>query len=271
MSIYVKQLCVLFEETGLWDETSIVSKLSKDKRFIDLYNRPDFDIIFQKAKSLTCMSVLSMSFEELMDRWKSGNNKERELNYLTPTESYMIMEKWFKHQKIDGAKFANEVKQVINREVRKKNCLWLQGESNSGKSWIASSILTLCSLYTTIPSGMNDFMFQDCINKRIIGMNEPLVLESGLEQLKEILEGRECNVRVKYKPNQLMSPTPFIITSNFDLWIMNPDAKDPLLNRIFDYRNLKTAPFLKNITKELNPQWLLYFLEEPSNSTTMME
>ena len=100
-------------------------------------------------------------------------------------------------------------------------------------------------------------MWQDTINKRLIVLNEPYLDLETIEKAKEILEGTGCFVSVKSKPDQFLEPTPVIVTSNTWMWSMNPAAERPLKARcISGYMELRSAPFLEQIKKELHPLWL---------------
>lgn len=64
----------------------------------------------------------------------------------------------------------------------------LIGKSNSGKSWIMASMQVLCKICHTVPPGSSRFQYMDCLSKRLIVLNEPLMDDSGLELSKTILE-----------------------------------------------------------------------------------
>lgn len=105
-------------------------------------------------------------------------------------------------------------------------------------------------------------MFADCTNKRIVVVNEPCLEPASIEALKEIAEGNGAWVPVKMKADAYMARTPLVITSNYPIWLHNPSTRDTLLNRMFSYLNIREAPFLKEITKNLHPAlWYTAFQE----------
>ena len=80
------------------------------------------------------------------------------------------MHDWCIFQSIKWDEFIEDISSILDRANKKKNTLWLHGESNSGKTYIATSLQDLCILYHIVPPGSNRFMFQDCISKRLIIM-----------------------------------------------------------------------------------------------------
>lgn len=159
-------------------------------------------------------------------------------------------------------KFARDIVSFVDRARLKVNTLWLHEKNNASKTLIARSIMKLCITYHQVPPGSNRFMFQDCVNKRIIIMNEPFFDEVQIEVCKRVFEGTGCFLPVKMKNDQLLIPTPVLVKSNTDLWATNQAAKPQLENRIYKgLYGLKEAAFLKEVTKQLNPPWILYYLD----------
>ena len=102
-------------------------------------------------------------------------------------------------------------------------------------------------------------MWQDCINKRIIVINEPYFDAAMIEQLKIILEGTGTGtfVHKKMSNDEYLRPTPVIITSNTYVWNLCPSTKGANLTRLIHfYDQLKACPIIENVSKDLHPAWL---------------
>lgn len=119
---------------------------------------------------------------------------------------------------------------------------------------------------------LHRFMWQDCVNKRLVVLNEPFFDLETIEKSKEILEGSGTFVPVKSKADQFLEPTPIIITSNTHIWAMNANAERPLRARCIDgYMKLVPANFLADIKKELHPLWLYLAMKEVGHDLVIDE
>ncbi|GBL80925.1 hypothetical protein AVEN_26333-1 [Araneus ventricosus] len=107
------------------------------------------------------------------------------------------------------------------------------------------------------------FLWQDCINKRVIIINESYFDQAMVKQLKVVLEGTGIFVHKKMTGDEYLRPASVLITSNSPIWNTCPQAKNAILARILRfYGDLKEAPFLAEIKKDLHPGWLLEFAKE---------
>lgn len=104
----------------------------------------------------------------------------------------------------------------LTKKEPKKNTICLQGPSNTGKSAFISG-LKQCIPWGEIIN-VQTFAFeglQDCV----IGVwEEPLCSPELAEKAKQVLEGMQTSIPIKYKKPFMLPRTPIIITSNHDLW-----------------------------------------------------
>lgn len=243
-----------------WNESVFVQRVYKEEPMetTALFQQSDFSRLFEKAKTLCSQRILDMKFDELCANYSCYQDD----GFETVERSVQVMEKWCEDQRIDVYRFARDIQQFIDMQNRKVNCLYLQGQPNSGKSLIAKSIANLCQLYHSVPPGSNRFMFQDTIDKRLILLNEPLLDDTQIEASKEVLEGFGAFVPIKMKADGYLRPTPVIVTTNTPIWSYAPDQKGALMARCYTgYDNLKKMPFLKDVTKDLHPLWIKRVLD----------
>lgn len=240
-------------------EAEMINVFHNDKQFEDLYCKRTFSINFRKALSLANQTVLDMAYLDLTREFDDVNRE-----CMTPYRSADLMMEWFKFQNIDPRQFCLELLDVLDKKQRKLNTFMMLGAPNSGKTFIAKSIEKACQFTGEICQGIAgyNFMWQECINKRCIIMNEPVFDNVMIEKLKIVMEGTGTMVAAKYKDEQYMRPTPVIVTSNNHLWLSAPCAKEALLARCRAvYEDLQAAPMLKHVRKDLHPRWINLILQ----------
>lgn len=251
----VNKLREFILDTGLFNETELLSRLHTDETFERMFKSFKYDVAFKKAQMLAAMRFVDMPLKSLFQMVRK-QEWPADL-YYTPDASVGLVARIMSENNIPMMKFVRDVANLMDRKKKKVNCLWLHGYTNAGKSYLARSLERLAMLYHSVPSGSNRFMWQDCVNKRLIIMNEPFFDESAIESVKQVLEGTGCYVPVKNKADQYLRATPVIITSNTMLWQFNSQAKQPLLSRCFPgYMNMASCGFLASAKKELHPLWL---------------
>lgn len=256
----IQYLRKLIMECNAQSESELLNFYHTDPKFEDVYCKRTYSQNFRKAQSFCHQSVLDMPIRDLCNNFKDVRNE-----CLTPKASFKIMQKWCEFQGIDPLEFVESIIAVFDRRNRKMNTLYLQGSPNSGKTFIWQSIKKACRYVGEISQGTSGyaFMFQDCINRRGININEPVIDYCIIELLKQVLEGVGCFVHVKNRGDEYLRPTPIMITANGWIWNLAPGAKEAILARIFKiWSNLKPAPFLKNVKKDLHPMWIPLFLIE---------
>jgi len=132
--------------------------------------------------------------------------------------------------------FLSILLKIVNRQNGKKNCLWLWGESNAGKTQLMKAFVdTVCPGMYGIPLSnvRSAFMFGNCVNKRLIFWEEPMINAENIEAVKNMFAGGSFSVDVKYRDNIIVDPTPVIVTSNHHpTWNLVPDCAKTIMNRV---------------------------------------
>ncbi|KAF8789384.1 Initiator protein NS1 like protein [Argiope bruennichi] len=255
----IKEFIIL---TKCFSATELLNEMCKKphlkKEFEMIYCKRTYDCNFKKALNFAVQETLDKYFLDLAAEFVDDKNE-----CMSPYHSADIMDQWIKFQGIDPQEFCFNMLHLLDHKHRKLNCIILQGAPNSGKTSIAKSLekATICYAEVTQAVAGYSFMWMDCINKRLIVINEPFFSSNSIEELKMVLEGTGCRVKCKGKGDEYLRPTPVLITSNVDVWCQCPEAKDAILARCLKlYDNLKPCPFLKNVYKDLHPRWLSILL-----------
>jgi hypothetical protein len=146
--------------------------------------------------------------------------------------------------------FLNILKQVLNREIPKKNCVEVIALPTSGKNWFFDSILTFCITHGQIMNAkrQNCFPMDNCFNKRILFFNEPNFENSFYDQLLMIFAGDPCSDQAKYKSVCQIKKTPVIVTGNITRFPRETKWQD----RVFRY-GWKRAEMLKHVKRQCHP------------------
>lgn len=244
----------LILKSGAQSEAELLTEYHADPTFETLYCKRTFSTNFKKALNFAIQTTLDKEYLELCAAYQDKKGQ-----CMTPYRSANLMEQWLKYQQIDPKKFCDEIVTLMDHKARKQNTLILKGSPNSGKTFIAKSIEKACIFYGEISqcTGGYAFLWQDCVNKRVIVINEPFFDNCMIETLKVILEGTGTFVHKKNCSDEYLTPTPILITSNNDVWVQCPNAEEAIRARCLNiYDKLKPCPFLKLVRKDLHPRWL---------------
>lgn len=246
-------------EHNAQSESELMNKLYHDEEFQKIYCKRTFSTNFRKALSFANQSVLDKDIlnlnRDFTDPDKLCMNAHRSAN---------LMEEWCKFQDIDPWEFATNMVMLMDKKQRKLNTIILRGAPNSGKTFIAKSLMKSCIFYGEICQGLAgySFMYQDCVNKRVIIINEPFFDNCMIEQLKTVMEGVGTFVHKKNASDEYLRPTPVLITTNNHVWASCPSAEKAIKARcIAIYDNLKACPLLKSVRKDLHPRWINIILQ----------
>lgn len=244
----------LILKSGAQSEAELLNEYHDNTVFENLYCKRTFTTNFKKSLNFAIQSVLDKNYLDLTRDFEDKKNQ-----CMSPKRSADLMEEWCKFQGIDILTFCRTIVNLMDKQQRKKNTLILEGSPNSGKTFIAKSIEKACIFYGEISQGSSGyaFMWQDCVNKRVIVINEPFFDACMIEQLKIVLEGTGTFVHKKNCSDEYLRPTPVVITSNTPVWNMCVGAKEAIKVRCLSiYDKLKAAPMLKNVRKDLHPRWI---------------
>lgn len=169
-------------------------------------------------------------------------------NYSLDEEEELL--RLFTVQRINPIEFANALKTVLNCEKPKKNCIRLIGAPNSGKTLIGQLIAScFITCYANNHGSENEFFMSNFLNKALILCEELYVTQATCEDFKSILGGANIDISKKYSEKQILSRTPVLITSNFELFgrgHLNNTDENALITRCFTFRF--TSAFVPRIT-----------------------
>nr|QRK03678.1 nonstructural protein 1 [Duck-associated chapparvovirus 1] len=139
------------------------------------------------------------------------------------------------HQGINPTDFDYIFWQWITKRHAKRNTIHIFGPSNTGKSSLFVG-LGKCCPGGEIVNG-NNFNFEGLIEQYWGKWEEPLCSPEIAEKCKQIFEGMECAIQVKFKKPYMLPRTPIIITTNSMIWHWCQNQEGPFRNRMwfFDF------------------------------------
>lgn len=189
---------------------------------------------------LMCENSLK-SFQKLVEEFCTSPDTLNPQEYETPEDSYKIWVKWCKKQHIDVAEIVTNIINVMNKSQPKVNTICIIGPSNAGKSVMITNPLRVIMRYVgQIGNRGSDsqFVYQDCINRSLISVDECIFDPANYEDMKLMMGGETMKVAVKYQGHATLQRTPVVMTGNEDPWVLNYAAKDAMMNRMYYYRVL---------------------------------
>ena len=229
-------------------ENSCNNELWIQDKYLRFYDNSDPD--YKRACSTVRRSTAYLKLEELI---KFHNDEtchryyyaSKSDYYLSVEDSLNWVEKLLIHQYDDGVKdFLIRLLNITEKRLNKKNTLFIKGKPNCGKTWFVNMI---AAFYLNVGNVKNfvrgqNFPFNDCVNRRILIWNEPSIMLSAFDTLKQLTEGDHISVAVKYHGDTVLHRTPLIFTSNKQ--IFNPDQV--MWNSRIYFEEWKISPFLKD-------------------------
>lgn len=135
------------------------------------------------------------------------------------------------HQGINPADFDYCFWQWITKKHAKRNTIHIYGPSNTGKSSLFVG-LGKCCPGGEIVNG-NSFNFEGLIECYWGKWEEPLCSPEIAEKCKQIFEGMETAINVKFKKPFILPRTPIIITTNDMIWKWCQNQEQPFRNRMW--------------------------------------
>lgn len=146
--------------------------------------------------------------------------------------------------------FLQEIYDVCEKRLPKRNSFELIGPASCGKSYLVDMIV---DYYINVGHIKNfnrneSFPLQSAYNRRINVWNEAQCEAAALDWVKLFLGGDPCPANIKYEDNKTIARTPTFITANMQLI---PNTQ-PFKDRMIRY-SWKTAPWLKEYTKKPTP------------------
>lgn len=187
--------------------------------------------------------------------------------YYNVDESYEILGRFLKAQiafnKITIFDFVHFLK-----SSGKRNCLYIEGRSNSGKTWF-SNILQEFMLNAGFISNWNryhQFPLQDCLHRNLLVFDEPNIEPSSFETWKNILAGNNQAINVKYRTNSLLLRTPVLVLANNYVFPRNEE-----FNSMIFHVNFTETNTIHNLRKKLDPRCIILLFDEYLNSLNSSE
>ena len=106
-------------------------------------------------------------------------------------------------------------------------------------------------------------MFQECLNKPVIVINElTLQNQSESETYKNILGGEPTYINLKNRNAEILYRKPVFLTSNLPIWRFVSNDREPILNHMFSHMHLTTSRIIKQYTTKGVPStefWKIAF------------
>lgn len=172
---------------------------------------PDYHALLRTALELYIKYNLDM---QRGDMW--GFAYKKALKQCPDVNQFEEFDKVFKNNNICPIEFAKSLKQILNKELNKVNCLRLIGVPNSGKTLLANCIVApFITCYNNNHGSENEFYLSNMLNKSIILCEELYITIATAEDMKSVLGGQPLDIAKKFSEKQLLSRTPVIITSNY--------------------------------------------------------
>jgi hypothetical protein len=226
-----------------------------------LYSRTNFKTLWDKARRSNIEAIRAESFtSKIHTLSRSTESKKDSFRYLTVDTSLQVFDMILDTWGIDKNAFLGELFAVLEGIKPKKNTFILEGESNSGKSYLIRSLFPIFDniIGEIHAATQNAFAFQeDCVGKCLLVAEEFMIIPELADQLKLLMEGSECKVAVKHQSDSYINRTPLLCTTNNSItqWLHGND-KVAIQNRVYLHQT-KACPGLKEVEKPLNPRmWM---------------
>ena len=145
--------------------------------------------------------------------------------------------KLFEKNSIDPAQLWNDIQNVADKKLVKRNALVLRGPTNCFKSQLFRLLLQPLNIVPMTRSGnQNHFWLQSLLDQDFCLWEEPMITKNNAQDWKLILEGAPIKVCVKNQPDEILERTPFFITTNHSLGNeIDKKDSDALEERYIEY------------------------------------
>uniref|UniRef100_A0AAU7P1F7 Nonstructural protein 1 n=1 Tax=Hamaparvovirinae sp. TaxID=2809447 RepID=A0AAU7P1F7_9VIRU len=135
------------------------------------------------------------------------------------------------HQGLEVQTFDLAFFKWITKSLPKHNTFVLWGPSNTGKSAFISGFKQ-CVQWGEIVNS-NNFAFEGLLGNGFGIWEEPLISAELAEKAKQIFEGMECSIPIKFKKPAKLHRTPILITTNHAPWRFCTHEEEMFKNRMF--------------------------------------
>lgn len=221
--------------------------LTEVNRVPDIYNSPYRYLHgntpeYVKAVKIFQLDFAMMSLTDYLAKLQAPDTFPYfnvNLKYKSLSLSVQSLDAWFAYQFKDQKEIViKQIFDLINFKCGKKHCLWLCGESGSGKSFVLTSLATLFLNVGYIGNlePKSDFCYSDVPNYKLIIMDEPTIPEHCFNDFKNFFAGQPVSCNIKHKKAEMSGKAFWILLSNDDDIF---DISDPIWNsRIIKFDNL---------------------------------
>jgi hypothetical protein len=267
MPLQVKDLIALMKLRRKYTTTELLEYLETDENatfnelatLTDYYSHPQYLSIANKADDCIKRMVRGWNIFKTFDEFEArvcGEDGDDEYYSVMETETWV--EDIAMHNHIKTSDLGRSVASVLLKSETKKNCLWITGPSNAGKSVFTRSIVDIYPIHGQLLKS-TDFMFQDCKDVPIIYSEETIVTRDVVSDFKKVSEGAPIHANKKHSPLFVLKRTPMVCCSNERPETNVSSECTALHNRMFVYH---FSPFdkLMYCNKRLNPLYWKKFL-----------
>ena len=212
----LKEYCNKYNFYNISDGWKTVAKTKKDDslQINRLLMKKGCKAALEEIKAEEESQYINKPFAMMVWEYCKGpkyKNKLDEKNFMSPEYSYELFMDWCEEQNISAKNFVTEIEDVIDRKTFKRNTICLIGDSNAGKTQVVSLPLKhICRFTGQLGNrGSNgDFVFQECINKRLITIDECIINPQNIEDWKILLGGEKLLSQVKFQGHCSIDRTP---------------------------------------------------------------
>ncbi|KAK3765283.1 hypothetical protein RRG08_062843 [Elysia crispata] len=255
---------------GLLQEMVLLYKNTEDyQQLADIF----FDPKAEKYWAMAQQECSGLSQEaDILHRLDEVPDSLR--NMMTPEQTLALFNAWCDEQNINARALAYVMIACMQGRVYKKIGVYLQGASNSGKTyWTSTLFHPLSKLVGKMTTG-GRFCLQDCSKKRVIIGEEVGIAADNVDRLKELMSGEITTFERKMKSPGTCKANLVLLNSNNLPFANVPQEKAALENRMFLFKNLKKSKVLPTALRGMtatrpNPKFLR--LIEPPNAQELQD
>nr|QTZ83142.1 MAG: putative non-structural protein [Phoenicurus auroreus ambidensovirus] len=244
----------------------------------EFYNNPNLNYLDDNAKTVRvclrnwCARIREWSVYDFNNYYSSGTvvpyfnayARDKKQVYYDVDTSLEIAEKLlfyqFENDETLILNFLKDLYEVVDKIVPKKNSMCILSPPSAGKNFFFDAIAAYFLNYGMFGTAnkTNQFSWADGAGKRLVLWNEPNYETFHVEKIKELLGGDTTRIHVKYKGDQPLQGPPVILLTNNSLNICSDAA---FADRLVTYE-WKSAPFLKQYDRKLNPLFFFKLLDK---------
>lgn len=251
----IEKLLTLMNRYNASDKNQLIANVhnstqQEDKDTLtDLIRAMNWNLIYKRSQEEFVHKVIIPTQSNYYTLFQQYISKEpSDFPQLSIIKTADFLEQWTREQNIPLGTLMLELYATLRMFHPKKNCFYMQGESNAGKTYLFNMILPQKD---KVGSHITEFPFQECTKKSVILINElTLANQQEAELYKNILGGEAMYVNVKGKPAELLERKPVFLTSNEAIYRFISNEKIPLLNRMYHHMNLSSSKIINRFTPE---------------------